>query len=95
MDIEERVALIERPPTEEIVTRDELIELFKTNSQPKHYIGIEISGFLHLGSLISTGFKINDFLKAGVKYYKSFKILCRSIQACLSWSRYCFRNRSL
>ncbi|MFB5597687.1 MAG: tyrosine--tRNA ligase, partial [Nitrosopumilaceae archaeon] len=67
MDVEEKVTLIERPPTEEIVTRDELIELFKTNSQPKHYIGIEISGFLHLGSLISTGFKINDFLKAGVK----------------------------
>ncbi len=66
MDVEEKVALIERPPTEEIVTRDELIELLKTNSQPKHYIGIEISGFLHLGSLISTGFKINDFQKAGV-----------------------------
>ena len=67
MDITEKVDLIARPPTEEIVTRDELIELFKTNSQPKHYIGIEISGFLHLGSLISTGFKINDFIKAGVK----------------------------
>ena len=66
MDIFEKVDLIERPPTEEIVTRDELIELLKTNSQPKHYIGIEISGFLHLGSLISTGFKINDFIKAGV-----------------------------
>ena len=67
MDITEKVDLIAKPPTEEIVTRDELIELFKTNSQPKHYIGIEISGFLHLGSLISTGFKINDFIKAGVK----------------------------
>ncbi len=67
MDITEKVDLIEKPPTEEIVTREELIELFKTNSQPKHYIGIEISGFLHLGSLISTGFKINDFIKAGVK----------------------------
>ncbi|MBI3253747.1 MAG: tyrosine--tRNA ligase [Nitrosopumilales archaeon] len=67
MDVEEKVSLIERPPTEEIVTRDELIELFKTNSRPKHYIGLEISGFLHLGSLISTGFKINDFLKAGVR----------------------------
>ena len=67
MDINEKVDLIAKPPTEEIVTRDELIELFKTNSQPKHYIGIEISGFLHLGSLISTGFKINDFMKAGVK----------------------------
>ncbi|HET6516995.1 MAG TPA: tyrosine--tRNA ligase [Nitrosopumilaceae archaeon] len=66
MDITEKVDLIEKPPTEEIVTKEELIELFKTNSNPKHYIGIEISGFLHLGSLISTGFKINDFLKAGV-----------------------------
>ena len=67
MDVTEKVDLIKRPPTEEIVTEEELIELFKTNSNPKHYIGLEISGFLHLGSLISTGFKINDFLKAGVK----------------------------
>ena len=67
MDIIEKVNLIERPPTEEIVTQEELIELFKTNSSPNHYIGLEISGFLHLGSLISTGFKINDFVKAGVK----------------------------
>ena len=67
MDISEKIELIERPPTQEIVTRDELIELLKTNPRPKHYIGLEISGFLHLGSLISTGFKINDFIKAGVK----------------------------
>ena len=67
MDITEKVELIERPPTEEVVTHEELIELFKTNSSPKHYIGLEISGFLHLGSLITTGFKINDFIKAGVK----------------------------
>jgi len=66
LDVTEKVDLIEKPPTEEIVTKEELIELFKTNSSPKHYIGIEISGFLHLGSLITTGFKINDFLKAGV-----------------------------
>lgn len=67
LDVLEKVDLVEKPPTEEIVTRDELIELFKTNSSPNHYIGLEISGFLHLGSLISTGFKINDFVKAGVK----------------------------
>ena len=66
MDVIEKVELIEKPPTEEVVTHEELIELFKTNSSPKHYIGLEISGFLHLGSLISTGFKINDFVKAGV-----------------------------
>ena len=67
LDITEKVDLIQKPPTEEIVTKEELVELFKTNSSPNHYIGLEISGFLHLGSLISTGFKINDFVKAGVK----------------------------
>jgi len=67
LDITEKVDLIQRPPTEEVVTQEELIELFKINSSPNHYIGLEISGFLHLGSLISTGFKINDFVKAGVK----------------------------
>lgn len=67
LDISEKISLIESPPTEEIVTREELTDLFQTNSSPTHYIGLEISGFLHLGSLISTGFKINDFTKAGVK----------------------------
>ena len=66
MDVTEKVNLVSRPPTEEVVTQEELLELFKTNSKPKQYIGIEISGFLHLGSLITTGFKINDFVKAGV-----------------------------
>ena len=67
MDATEKVNLVSRPPTEEVVTQEELLDLFKTNSKPKHYIGIEISGFLHLGSLITTGFKINDFVKAGVE----------------------------
>jgi len=66
LDVTEKVDLVKRPPTEEIVTEEELIELFKTNSNPKHYIGLEISGFLHLGSLLTTGYKINDFIKAGV-----------------------------
>ena len=66
MDVTEKIDLIVKPPTEEVVTKDELMELLKTNSSPKHYIGLEISGFLHLGSLISTGFKINDFINAGI-----------------------------
>ena len=66
MDVTEKVELIKKPPTEEIVKDEELTELLNTNSKPKHYIGLEISGFLHLGSLISTGFKINDFIKAGI-----------------------------
>jgi len=67
LDIIGKIELVERPPTEEVVMHDELVKLFETNSSPKHYIGLEISGFLHLGSLISTGFKINDFNKAGIK----------------------------
>ena len=66
MDVTKKVALIEQS-TAEVVTRDELAGLLETNQSPKHYIGLEISGFLHLGSLISTGYKINDFTKAGVR----------------------------
>jgi len=67
LDVTEKIELILKDPTEEIVTREELTNLLQTNNKPKHYVGIEISGFLHLGSLILTGFKINDFIKAGVK----------------------------
>lgn len=67
MDIEDKIRLMCRPPTQEVVTREEMVHLFETNDSPKHYIGLEISGFLHLGSLISTGFKINDMLKAGIQ----------------------------
>ncbi len=67
MDVEGKVNLIQRPPTEEIISRDELVSLFNSNISPKHYIGLEISGRLHLGSLILTGFKLNDFITAGVK----------------------------
>ena len=67
MDTDEKVSLVMRPPTQEAVTAEELRNLFDTNDSPKHYIGLEISGFLHLGSLISTGFKINDMVEAGVQ----------------------------
>src|SRR5918992_1418341 len=66
MDVDERLAFIMRQPTEEIVTADELRTLIETKTHPKHYIGLEISGILHIGSLVMTGFKINDFMKAGI-----------------------------
>ncbi len=66
MDVDERLAFIMREPTEEIVTADELRTLIETKTHPKHYIGLEISGILHIGSLVMTGFKINDFMKAGI-----------------------------
>ncbi len=64
--MEEKIRLVTRSPTEEVVTVGDLRSLFEANSRPKHYIGLEISGLLHLGSLILTGFKIRDFLEAGV-----------------------------
>jgi tyrosyl-tRNA synthetase len=66
MDVDERLAFIMREPTEEVVTADELRTLIETKAHPKHYIGLEISGMLHIGSLVMTGFKINDFMKAGI-----------------------------
>ncbi|MFQ5940275.1 MAG: tyrosine--tRNA ligase [Nitrososphaerales archaeon] len=66
MDAPSKVELVLKEPTEEVVTRDELTNLFSTNAGPRHYIGLEVSGLLHLGSLIMTGYKINDFIKAGV-----------------------------
>jgi tyrosyl-tRNA synthetase len=67
VEIGDKIKLITRDPTEEVVTNEELVNLLNANPHPKHYIGLEISGFLHLGSLIITGFKINDFIKAGAK----------------------------
>ena len=66
MDLEERLALVKRPPTEEVLTEAELVALLGREAHPKHYIGLEISGLLHLGSLVILGFKINDFIKAGI-----------------------------
>src|ERR1043165_3583485 len=67
MDITNRLLLITRDPTEEIVAADELRRVLNAVTYPRHYIGLEISGKLHLGSLVLTGFKINDFIKAKAK----------------------------
>lgn len=67
MDLQRRLELVKRLPTEEVVTEEGLQELFKVNEHPRHYIGLEISGMLHLGSLVLTGFKLNDFMEAGIK----------------------------
>ena len=65
MNLEERLALVKRPPTEEVLTEAELVSLLEREAHPKHYIGLEISGLLHLGYMLIS-FKLNDFIKAGV-----------------------------
>lgn len=67
MELEEKLQLVLKPPTEEVVTEQDLRALFAREAHPKHYIGLEVSGVLHLGSLVINGFKVNDFMKAGMK----------------------------
>ncbi len=67
MDVETKIDMIMRPPTEEIITINDLRHLLETNEHPTHYIGFEISGLLHIGTLLICGYKINDLVEAGVK----------------------------
>ena len=67
MDIESKIDLVRRKPTEEIVTEDDLRKIFENHAHPRHYIGFEISGMVHIGSGMCTGLKIRDFLQAGIK----------------------------
>jgi tyrosyl-tRNA synthetase len=63
---EDRVGLITRF-AEEVIERDELPALLAQNQQPQHYIGLEISGKLHLGTGLMCMQKIRDLQMAGVK----------------------------
>lgn len=67
MDTEEKMKLVLKPPTEEVVTEQDMRALFDREPHPKHYIGLEVSGVLHLGSLVINGFKVNDFIRAGMR----------------------------
>jgi tyrosyl-tRNA synthetase len=66
-DIEEKIKLFKKRPTEEIVTEQRLRALLKEKKVLKHYIGFEISGFAHLGTGLMTALKIKDLMEAGVK----------------------------
>jgi len=68
MDLEERLKLIKLPPTEEIVTEKELIELLQTKNDIVAYDGFEPSGLLHLGSGLMRAIKTNDFIDAKIRF---------------------------
>ncbi|MEM0480745.1 MAG: tyrosine--tRNA ligase [Candidatus Aenigmatarchaeota archaeon] len=68
MDIEKRLELIKRPPTEEIITEKELIELLETKDKIVAYDGFEPSGLMHLGSGILRAIKLQDFLDAKIDF---------------------------
>ena len=55
MDVESKIQLIKSEPLEEIITEEGLRALLETNTKPKHYIGLEISGMPHIGHILVAG----------------------------------------
>lgn len=68
MDIETRIDLINRPPTEEVLTHDDLRRLLQTHEHPVAYNGWEPSGHVHLGTGVICAYKMKDFIEAGIQY---------------------------
>lgn len=68
MDVEERLDLICRKPTEEVVTREELRTLLETTEHPVAYQGFEPSGLAHLGTGVVTALKTKDLMDAGCHF---------------------------
>ncbi|MCS7109221.1 MAG: tyrosine--tRNA ligase, partial [Candidatus Micrarchaeota archaeon] len=68
MDIERKIELITRAPTEEILTKENLKELLETNSKPIAYNGFEPSGKVHLGTGLMCAYKMKDFIEARIRF---------------------------
>ena len=68
MDIETKIDLICKPPTEEVLTPQDLRQLLETEEHPIAYDGWEPSGLVHLGTGVICAYKIKDFVEAGIRY---------------------------
>lgn len=68
MDVEKRLELIKRPPTEEIITEEELRQLLETKDHPIAYNGWEPSGLVHLGTGLLCAYKMRDLIEAGIRF---------------------------
>jgi tyrosyl-tRNA synthetase len=68
LDIEKRIELICRLPTEEVVTTEDLRHLLETEEHPVAYNGFEPSGLVHLGTGVICAYKMKDFTEAGVHF---------------------------
>jgi tyrosyl-tRNA synthetase len=71
LDLERRLQLIMKPPTEEVITPEELRDLLETEAHPIAYDGFEPSGLAHLPFALLRAIKLRDMLEAGCR----FKIL--------------------
>ena len=68
MDVETKIELIMKPPTEEVIAVEELRQLLETNDHPIAYDGWEPSGLVHLGTGLICGYKMKDLIEAGVRF---------------------------
>ncbi len=68
MDIERKIELICRSPTEEVLTPNGLRELLETDDHPIAYNGWEPSGLVHLGTGVICAYKMKDFAEAGLRF---------------------------
>jgi len=68
LDIETKLELICRPPTEEVLTPQDIRQILETEEHPIAYNGWEPSGLVHLGTGAICAYKIKDFIQAGIRY---------------------------
>ncbi len=67
MNIDEKISLI-REVGEEIISEDELTELFKKNPNPVAYDGFEPSGQIHIAQGILRAINVNKLTSTGIKF---------------------------
>ena len=68
MDIETKIELVCNPPTEEVLTPEDLRQLLETEEHPIAYNGWEPSGLVHLGTGVICAYKMKDFAEAGIRF---------------------------
>ena len=68
LDIEKKIELICRSPTEEVLTIEDLRNLLETEEHPIAYNGWEPSGLVHLGTGVICAYKMKDFVEAGIRF---------------------------
>ena len=68
LDIEKKIELICRPPTEEVITPEDLRQLLESEEHPIAYNGWEPSGLVHLGTGVICAYKMKDFAEAGLRF---------------------------
>ena len=68
MDIETKLELICKPPTEEVLTPQDIRRILETEEHPIAYNGWEPSGLVHLGTGVICAYKMKDFVEAGIRF---------------------------